>query len=208
MNPILVIGSPRSGTSVVAGVLHHLGVDMGKFYIRPDTQNPTGYFEDADIVKNDMNSYDNDREKWGVRFMELTKDRRDPWGFKTPTLCVTIKDVRENLEKRGFIPRYIYVKRNLENNIKALEKHHGRDDAREQIILQQENIKANLPTKGTFIIDYEALVGDPIKTLREVVEFLGIYPTQREQTKAVLHVIQSPPVKGDRVIAVASNLYR
>ncbi len=48
--PIIIVGPPRSGTSMTAGILYRLGVDFGN--IRPpDRQNPTGYFEDMGFLK-------------------------------------------------------------------------------------------------------------------------------------------------------------
>jgi len=47
---VIVLGSPRSGTSVTAGILHTLGVDMGNVR-SPDPLNPRGYFEDWDFLK-------------------------------------------------------------------------------------------------------------------------------------------------------------
>ena len=47
---VIVLGSPRSGTSVTAGILHMLGVDMGNIR-SPDPLNPRGYFEDWDFLK-------------------------------------------------------------------------------------------------------------------------------------------------------------
>lgn len=46
---ILVLGTPRSGTSCVAGVLHHLGVPMGERFPEPDEWNPAGYYQDEDF---------------------------------------------------------------------------------------------------------------------------------------------------------------
>lgn len=48
--PIVVAGMHRSGTSMMAGLLARLGVQMGQTLIEPDPHNPLGYFEDADIV--------------------------------------------------------------------------------------------------------------------------------------------------------------
>ncbi len=59
---ILVLGTPRSGTSCVAGVLHHLGVPMGERLMRADDWNPAGYFQDLD-------------------FEEILFDAYDGWGF-------------------------------------------------------------------------------------------------------------------------------
>lgn len=44
MTPILVLGTPRSGTSLTAGLLHRLGVWVGECR-PPDRWNRRGYFE-------------------------------------------------------------------------------------------------------------------------------------------------------------------
>jgi hypothetical protein len=50
MKTVIVLGAPRSGTSMTAGVLNLLGVAMGHVR-RPDPLNPTGYFEDREFLK-------------------------------------------------------------------------------------------------------------------------------------------------------------
>lgn len=47
---ILVVGMHRSGTSAVAGLLQHLGVDLGSDLIPPAADNPKGFFEHQEIV--------------------------------------------------------------------------------------------------------------------------------------------------------------
>lgn len=48
---VLVVGTPRSGTSCVAGVLHHLGVRMTlRDFPPPHPINPAGFFEDRDLL--------------------------------------------------------------------------------------------------------------------------------------------------------------
>src|SRR5919106_6018808 len=50
---ICVLGMHRSGTSLVAGVLRLLGVDLGsdEEFLPPDSNNQSGYFELADLVE-------------------------------------------------------------------------------------------------------------------------------------------------------------
>ena len=43
--PILVVGTGRSGTSAVAGILHKLGVHMGDRFVETGAENPYGTFE-------------------------------------------------------------------------------------------------------------------------------------------------------------------
>jgi hypothetical protein len=48
MTCVLVFGVPRSGTSCVAGVLHHLGIDMGDHARYPvNEMNAAGFFMDV-----------------------------------------------------------------------------------------------------------------------------------------------------------------
>lgn len=45
----LVLGVPRSGTSVTAGILHHLGVFMGERFLPTTKMNPRGFWHDLDF---------------------------------------------------------------------------------------------------------------------------------------------------------------
>lgn len=57
MTCVLVVGTPRSGTSCIAGVLHHLGVRMTlKEYPEPHAMNPKGFFEDREMLQAMMQS--------------------------------------------------------------------------------------------------------------------------------------------------------
>lgn len=49
MKSVIVLGAPRSGTSMTAGMLSLLGVWMGDVR-KPDPLNPKGYFEDSDFL--------------------------------------------------------------------------------------------------------------------------------------------------------------
>jgi hypothetical protein len=47
---IFVIGAGRSGTSTLTRALMALGVDLGDHFKRASRKNPTGFFEDADLL--------------------------------------------------------------------------------------------------------------------------------------------------------------
>ena len=47
---VVVLGNAKSGTSIVAGILYLLGIDIGKKFVEADAYNPKGYFEDYDFV--------------------------------------------------------------------------------------------------------------------------------------------------------------
>ncbi len=47
---VVVLGTGRSGPSAVAGILHTLGVSVGRNLLGSNRSNPRGYFEDRDLV--------------------------------------------------------------------------------------------------------------------------------------------------------------
>lgn len=49
MRNVIILGSGRSGTSMVAGVLAQAGFFMGDRLIAPRESNPKGFFEDAEV---------------------------------------------------------------------------------------------------------------------------------------------------------------
>lgn len=51
MRSIIILGTGRSGTSMVAGTLSRAGYQMGNNYIPARDSNPKGFFEDSHIVR-------------------------------------------------------------------------------------------------------------------------------------------------------------
>src|SRR6516225_10357393 len=47
---VIVLGMHRSGTSALAGALHHLGVELGEHLMPASPDNQRGYWEHRDIV--------------------------------------------------------------------------------------------------------------------------------------------------------------
>lgn len=91
MTCIIVMGCFRSGTSAVAGTLHHLGVFMGERFDPPNANNPKGFWEDLDF-KSLHSAYEEEPvgDKIGL-FYEHLVSKRDAehklWGVKDPLIC-------------------------------------------------------------------------------------------------------------------------
>ena len=92
-SPVIVIGPPRSGTTITAKVLQHwLGIAMDSMPMRPDKViNPHGWYEDMRLVR--MNSLFLDGtinlRAWRRRFrtyIRQMKKQNRPWGFKDPRI--------------------------------------------------------------------------------------------------------------------------
>lgn len=127
----VVLGVPRSGTSLVAGILHTLGIDMGEGYLQPaDANNPAGYFEDLRIQR--LNKQitgirygtgqppDIDAEKkMAYRDLAAECQRRPLWGMKDPRLCFTLHWVTPYLKDA----RLIVVRRDLKASAESMVLH-------------------------------------------------------------------------------------
>ncbi|RLG70056.1 MAG: sulfotransferase family protein, partial [Candidatus Iainarchaeum archaeon] len=50
MKTVVILAPGRSGTSLLAGILHKLGVDMGDDGEEKSSYNPWGYFENKDFI--------------------------------------------------------------------------------------------------------------------------------------------------------------
>jgi len=107
---VVVLGMHRSGTSIVAGILNKMGINMGNDLVGKKPSNPFGHFEDKSfininraILSKAYGSWDNppneedilaQAKPFGKEIKELIgkKDSlNDIWGWKDPRTCLTIK---------------------------------------------------------------------------------------------------------------------
>jgi len=51
LNPVIITGMHRSGTSLTASLIQKIGVKLGEQLLEADVFNPTGYFEDVDFLE-------------------------------------------------------------------------------------------------------------------------------------------------------------
>ena len=131
MRTFVVLGMHRSGTSCVAGVLHHSGVYMGTSLTKPWFANPKGGYEDTEWVKVNARMIAANGGEWfnppdqikspglyeeDIRRQVRQSAREPHWGFKDPRTILTIDVIHPYLPN----PHYIYVTRDLAGIIKSL----------------------------------------------------------------------------------------
>ena len=106
---VLVLGMHRSGTSLVAGLLQGMGINMGDELITADRFNPYGYYEDTDFFHLNREILRAAGGNWaeppGAReilavgrwfgpemsnLVDYKRTRaRGDWGWKDPRTCLT-----------------------------------------------------------------------------------------------------------------------
>lgn len=98
MSCVVVLGFYRSGSSAVAGLLHHLGVHMGDRFDEPNEFNPHGYWED--LAFKDLHKAMMDGENVENEYIELIRRREELplWGVKDPRLCLLLPNLVDNLK--------------------------------------------------------------------------------------------------------------
>jgi predicted CopG family antitoxin len=119
---VVVLGTARSGTSIIGGILHILGIDIGKKLVKADKFNPYGYFEDNDfvnlsdtILEAAKSNYwqfpcyekiQQQKEKFNEKIQKLierkSKNKRI-WGWKDPWTSLIIELILPYLINPHFI---------------------------------------------------------------------------------------------------------
>jgi GT2 family glycosyltransferase len=176
---LLVLGMHRSGTSALAGVLHHLGVALGDRLMPASPDNPRGYWEHADIVAAHQALMARHGVAWDdLRPMPaaLGRDRdaaaaigdllrRDfagvrLWGVKDPRLCRLMPLWSPLLETLGVAPRHLLVVRHPAEIAASLQKRDGINPHCAGILWLRHVIEAERATRGRIraIVHYEDLV--------------------------------------------------
>ena len=101
---VLVLGTGRSGTSAVAGVLHKLGVHMGNVFQPSNRNNRHGTFECAEFRSLDvMVAYDgwlsdDSTSNAYARLIDKRQNGHKVWGVKDPDLVRTLHHVVPHLD--------------------------------------------------------------------------------------------------------------
>jgi|GEM_PF-857978 len=208
---VVVLGMHRSGTSLIAGVLEKLGVNMGKRQVGVHWSNPLGHFENIDFVKMDDKILEKAGGSWDdppefAKILELKKDQKlmkeieevvrknedTIWGWKVPTTSLTIELYLPFLIN----PHFIVCYRDPEAIARSLKK---RDDMDREKVLQladhyiksiKEFFRRHRELKY-IEINYEDVVKNPEEAIRKIIDFLGIRPTQ-EQINNVLSLVLPP----------------
>ena len=120
---VVVLGMHRSGTSMTAGILTILGINMGDKLIGPSWSNPLGHFEDKEFVELNDKILDEAGGSWydppprkeilklksefSQRIKSLLLQRELMlWGWKDPRTSLTIELYLPYLKNPYFVVCY------------------------------------------------------------------------------------------------------
>lgn len=202
---LLVTGVHRSGTSALARGALALGLEMGENFIEAQTDNPTGFWEDREMVKINRNllallggdinhnlvlvgPQDWDEEiltpvRKRIRQFIANKVPRDRyWAAKDPRLCLTFPLWRQLLEEAGKECACVFAVRNPLGVAQSLKARNG-FTLEQGMLLWLEYIYSfatNVGLTPTLVVAYESLLQGPRDQLHRLAAFLGINILARE----------------------------
>lgn len=212
-NEVIVLGMHRSGTSMIAGVLSKLGVDMGKELLGKSWANPLGHFEDKDFLQLNKRILEAAGGSWNAppteesireqesSFTEEIKDviRRKSaglWGWKDPRTSLTIRLYLPHLLN----PYFIICHRDFRAIAESLRRRDGMEI--EQSIrlarIYEERIEGFFcenPQLRRLDITYEEMLAAPEQRLKRMVDFLEIQVSQEQYQEALNLILPREKVR-------------
>jgi hypothetical protein len=182
---VIVLTCGRSGSSLLSGILHSLGVRMANQFIPPGLSNPKGYYEDA-AVHQIVREKDVDAQAF-YRLVAIRNSTQPQWGVKAPRLLdlwgqlkhapwptntrvlATLRSEAETIASLQLVEQ--------RSAIKTMPKRHERFAG-----VLDEMRALSWPLKE---VPYHDVVDHPEAMVASVIGFLGIQPTQQQIEAAV-----------------------
>jgi hypothetical protein len=178
---ILVLGPARSGTSVIAGVLHFLGVYMGK------TAGPPVY-EDTHLAR----AFE-ERRTAASKAIIADYDRRHPiWGYKRPALLEIVETVQHKFRNPIFIVSFKDVF-SIANRNKISAKA-SILPCMNKAIAEYRMISNFIEMRQPYslLVSYEKALSQRQDFVRTVADFCCISPTDEQVQAAIDFVTPNP----------------
>ena len=170
---IVVFGVPRSGTSMVAGMLRCLGIYMGE-RIKPDKH------EDLDMLWQPL----------GVRISTIKKRNaeRGVWGWKDPLVGQYINSVGRLLIN----PMIVYITRDAEDAIEC-DLRRNPNNSRRYVTARNRALTASMNGaargKPCIRMTYEGVLADPATWASALAQFID-EPIQAAQIRRAAEFVR------------------
>lgn len=191
---IAVVGSHRSGTSCIAGMLHLLGVSMGKKFLPANSANSKGYFEAVRLERflrqtfHSTETPNNSFEERVAWFMQWARTRCEApiVGCKNPSLCFTLDEMAQVWPQL----KIVATARPVEDSLASLKRQNWLNPLKRtpEIYASSRDEAINRLALPTLRMNYYDVLRDPAAAVDRLVEFCDIAPTDAQREAAIAHV--------------------
>ncbi len=192
---VVVLGSGRCGSSVLMQVLGTLGVRLSESLIDAGRENPTGFFEDADIVRAHVAllkalgawPYHPPPPDWETHpatattaetLRALLRARMagpGQWGFKDPRAATFLPLWRRLFAEQAIEPRYVLALREPGAIIESFMRAYGATAPEAERIWLTRTREALRWTEGRcHLVHYEDWFRQPRATAEALADFVGL----------------------------------
>lgn len=209
---IFVVGMGHSGTSAMAGLLHHAGIFIGKDLIGAGAQNEKGHFEHVQTVNvNELLLaligaqwlYSEVEPKkitelqvdWTqdlvVRTLKHHFGEHQLFALKDPRLCLLLPLYIKAARELGYTPKIITVSRPLPEIVESLLRSStmSYEHAKRISMHYIQHIKRNIQNTDKLIVSYEELIDDPMAVVQRLHHFIPGLVVQPEQQLSIVRFI-------------------
>ncbi len=202
---VAVVGTYRSGSTIVAGMLHHLGVDMGApfwrdFYEPRDlAQSLRRWWQEPQLVAAEAASV---RVHLLRQWLASRRSAAPVVGAKHPLLCLSAPDIQRAW---GTQTRFVWIRRDLSECVASLQRQQWFDDPdriQQQLLNAAECFFANV---GCLRLDFEQVICRPAAAVQQLVEYLGLQPDSAQLRSAVEFVRARQPERSSPPAAAGAG---
>lgn len=207
---VLILGTHRSGTSVVSGMFHALGVNMGPpgaddRWIYPNFANPTGQYENPEFTEllHQFMDFDGGEPRWDPRwsnkewidarwaryepeFVRLVRrTESDFWGWKQAWSMLVLDRLMPSLKG----PVFVVVKRDLEQIVDSIHRRDGLTHAEAEEVTREiwsrvDDLLTKYPGVPTLRFELDDILKDPGAQVLRMTQFLGLQPIPERVDRA------------------------
>jgi len=211
---VVTLGMHRSGTSLIAGILSKIGVNMGKRMLGRTFSNPLGHFEDEDFFnlnekileftggnwRNPPNKEDilAQKDKFRKEILDLIsiKNKEKYWGWKDPRTSLTIQLYLPYLKNPCFIVCHRQAKAVTESLLQR-----DRIDIQEGMKLWEIYEKRidiffkEFSKLKRLDLHYENVIAEPEETVRKIIDFINLNITKERYENALSFVLPKKEIR-------------
>jgi hypothetical protein len=217
---LLVLGMHRSGTSALTGLLHLVGIDLGRHLMKPGKGNTTGFWEYKPLVDlqiallSGIGSTDDDYlplpEGWEKRPAALAFQHeiqetvwkefagKKIWAFKDPRTCRLVPMWNNMLADMRVEPRFILLVRDPVEVAASWRVGDGQRFIKTSLMTLTHMLQMERHTRGRkrVVVTCNQVMGEPKPTLGRIGAALGVqWPHSLESASARISEFINPSLR-------------